>query len=73
MTKPEMELVEQGPDFIALFLQFKASAMDLISVLEQKQTTGGRTKTLKATELVNWHLQSICVAEEIMERKDIWP
>lgn len=30
-----MELVEQDPDFIALFLQFKASAMDLISVLEQ--------------------------------------
>ena len=30
-----MELVEQDPDFIALSLQFKASAMDLISVLEQ--------------------------------------
>ncbi|WOG87074.1 hypothetical protein DCAR_0206294 [Daucus carota subsp. sativus] len=49
MTKPEMELVEQDPDFIALSLQFKASAMDLISVLEQKQKTGGRTKVLLET------------------------
>ncbi|KAL8088964.1 hypothetical protein AgCh_038656 [Apium graveolens] len=48
-TKPEMELVEQDPDFIALSLQFKASAMDLISVLEQKQKTGGRTKVLLET------------------------
>lgn len=30
-----MELVEQDPDFTALSLQFKATAMELISVLEQ--------------------------------------
>ncbi|GAB4857740.1 hypothetical protein Ancab_015647 [Ancistrocladus abbreviatus] len=46
MTKAEMEHVEQDPDFIALARQFKASAMELISVLEQKQKTGGRTKVL---------------------------
>lgn len=31
----EMELVEQEPDFMALSRQFKATAMELISVLEQ--------------------------------------
>lgn len=31
----EMELVEQDQDFTALSLQFKATAMELISVLEQ--------------------------------------
>lgn len=30
-----MEQVEQDPDFIALSRQFKATAMELISVLEQ--------------------------------------
>ncbi|KAL1829995.1 hypothetical protein ACET3Z_008407 [Daucus carota] len=49
MTRPEMELVEQDPDFTALSLQFKATAMELISVLEQKQKTGGRTKVLLET------------------------
>lgn len=44
-----MELVEQDPDFTALSLQFKATAMELISVLEQKQKTGGRTKVLLET------------------------
>ncbi|KAL0446404.1 UNVERIFIED_CONTAM: Lon protease2, peroxisomal [Sesamum latifolium] len=49
MTKVEMDQVEQDPDFIALSRQFKATAMELISVLEQKQKTGGRTKVLLET------------------------
>ncbi|CAA0841885.1 Lon protease homolog 2- peroxisomal [Striga hermonthica] len=49
MTKAEMDQVEQDPDFIALSRQFKATAMELISVLEQKQKTGGRTKVLLET------------------------
>ncbi|KAA8525946.1 hypothetical protein F0562_007954 [Nyssa sinensis] len=49
MTKAEMEQVEQDPDFIALSRQFKVTAMELISVLEQKQKTGGRTKVLLET------------------------
>ncbi|CDP13424.1 unnamed protein product [Coffea canephora] len=49
MTKTEMEQVEQDPDFISLTRQFKATAMELISVLEQKQKTGGRTKVLLET------------------------
>ncbi|TKY70749.1 Lon protease-like 2 [Spatholobus suberectus] len=49
MTKTEMEQVEQDPDFIMLSRQFKATAMELISVLEQKQKTGGRTKVLLET------------------------
>ncbi|PWA53693.1 lon protease 2 [Artemisia annua] len=49
MTKTEMERVEQEPDFIALSRQFKVTAMELISVLEQKQKTGGRTKILLET------------------------
>jgi hypothetical protein len=31
----ELEQVDQDPDFIALSRQFKATAMELISVLEQ--------------------------------------
>ncbi|XP_052731736.1 lon protease homolog 2, peroxisomal isoform X2 [Vigna angularis] len=46
MTKTELEQVEQDPDFILLSRQFKATAMELISVLELKQKTGGRTKVL---------------------------
>uniref|UniRef100_A0A5B7ACM6 Lon protease homolog 2, peroxisomal n=1 Tax=Davidia involucrata TaxID=16924 RepID=A0A5B7ACM6_DAVIN len=49
MTKAEMEQVEQDPDFIALSRQFKVTATELISVLEQKQKTGGRTKVLLET------------------------
>ncbi|XP_062073790.1 lon protease homolog 2, peroxisomal isoform X2 [Humulus lupulus] len=49
MTKTEMEQVEQDPDFVTLSRQFKATAMELISVLEQKQKTGGRTKVLLET------------------------
>ncbi|CAN1259278.1 Lon protease homolog 2, peroxisomal [Linum perenne] len=106
MPKAEMEQVEQDPDFVALSRQFKATAMELISVLEQKQKAGGRTKVLletvpihkladifvasfeisfeeqlsmldsvdpkarllKATELVDSHLQSIRVAEKITQK-----
>ncbi|KAJ8451024.1 hypothetical protein Cgig2_026833 [Carnegiea gigantea] len=58
ITKSEMEQAEQDPDFVALARQFKLTAMELISVLEQcsnelanfydkqKQKTGGRTKIL---------------------------
>jgi ATP-dependent Lon protease len=35
MTKTELEQAEQDPDLIALSRQFKATAMELISVLEQ--------------------------------------
>ncbi|MED6167734.1 Lon protease 2, peroxisomal [Stylosanthes scabra] len=49
MTKTEMEQVEQDPDFIMLSRQFKATATELISLLEQKQKTGGRTKVLLET------------------------
>ncbi|KAL8053505.1 hypothetical protein ABFS82_05G076600 [Erythranthe guttata] len=49
MAKAEMDQVEQDPDFVALSRQFKATAMELISVLEQKQKTGGRTKVLLET------------------------
>ncbi|XP_057449730.1 lon protease homolog 2, peroxisomal isoform X2 [Lotus japonicus] len=49
MNKTEMEQVEHDPDFIMLSRQFKATAMELISVLEQKQKTGGRTKVLLET------------------------
>ncbi|PON48408.1 Lon protease, bacterial/eukaryotic-type [Trema orientale] len=49
MTKAEMDQVEQDPDFVTLSRQFKATAMELISVLEQKQKTGGRTKVLLET------------------------
>ncbi|TYH41966.1 hypothetical protein ES332_D11G030500v1 [Gossypium tomentosum] len=47
MTKSEMEQVEQDPDFVTLSRQFKAIAMELISILEQK--TGGRIKVLLET------------------------
>ncbi|KAI4315174.1 hypothetical protein L6164_028015 [Bauhinia variegata] len=49
LTKTEMEQIEQDPDFLMLSRQFKATAMELISVLEQKQKTGGRTKVLLET------------------------
>ncbi|KAG5540032.1 hypothetical protein RHGRI_020311 [Rhododendron griersonianum] len=49
MTKAEMEQVEHDPDFIVLSRQFKATAMELISLLEQKQKTGARTKVLLET------------------------
>ncbi|KAL5064202.1 hypothetical protein RYX36_025939 [Vicia faba] len=46
MTMTEMEQIEQDPDYIMLSRQFKAIATELISVLELKQKTGGRTKVL---------------------------
>ncbi|KAJ8632042.1 hypothetical protein MRB53_025378 [Persea americana] len=49
LTKAEMEQAEQDPDLISLSRQFKATAMELISVLEQKQKTVGRTKVLLET------------------------
>ncbi|GMH26746.1 hypothetical protein Nepgr_028589 [Nepenthes gracilis] len=49
MTKAEMEQAGQDPDFIALARQFKATAMELISALEQKQKTSRRTKVLLET------------------------
>lgn len=49
ITKADMEQAEQDPDFVSLARQFKATAMELISVLEQKQKTGGRTKVLLET------------------------
>ncbi|RDX72498.1 Lon protease-like 2, peroxisomal, partial [Mucuna pruriens] len=42
----ELEQVEQDPYFIMLSRQFKATSMELISILELKQKTGGRTKVL---------------------------
>ncbi|KAJ6790869.1 putative lon protease-like protein 2, peroxisomal isoform X2 [Iris pallida] len=49
MTKAELEHAEQDPDLILLSRQFKATAKELISVLEQKQKTVGRTKVLLDT------------------------
>ncbi|XP_040986173.1 lon protease homolog 2, peroxisomal-like [Juglans microcarpa x Juglans regia] len=49
MTKAEMEQVGQDPDFMTLSRQFKAAATELISILEQKQKTEGRTKVLLET------------------------
>ncbi|KAK9667923.1 hypothetical protein RND81_13G021000 [Saponaria officinalis] len=49
ITKAELEQAEQDPDFVALARQFKMTAMELISVLEQKQKTAGRTKVLLET------------------------
>ncbi|KHG09410.1 Lon protease, peroxisomal -like protein [Gossypium arboreum] len=49
LTCSEMEQVEQDPDFVTLSRQFKAIAMELISILEQKQKTGGRIKVLLET------------------------
>jgi len=61
MTKNELEQAEQDPDLIALSRQFKATAMELISVLEQKQKTVGRTKVLLETVPV-YRLADIFVA-----------
>ncbi|KAI3905237.1 hypothetical protein MKX01_017483 [Papaver californicum] len=61
MTKSAMDLAEQDPDLISLSRQFKATAMELISVLEQKQKTIGRTKVLLDTVPVH-RLADIFVA-----------
>ncbi|XP_020685320.1 lon protease homolog 2, peroxisomal isoform X2 [Dendrobium catenatum] len=57
----ELELAEQDPDIILLSRQFKATAMELISVLEQKQKIAGRTKVLLDTVPVH-RLADIFVA-----------
>ncbi|GFZ16565.1 lon protease 2 [Actinidia rufa] len=49
MTKAEMEQVEHDPDFIVLSRHFKATAVELMSLLEQKQKIGRRTKVLLET------------------------
>ncbi|XP_057251002.1 lon protease homolog 2, peroxisomal [Beta vulgaris subsp. vulgaris] len=49
ITKADMEQAEQDPDFVSLARQFKVTALELISALEQKQKTGGRTKVLLET------------------------
>ncbi|XP_039123179.1 lon protease homolog 2, peroxisomal [Dioscorea cayenensis subsp. rotundata] len=61
MTKAELEQAEHDPDLISLSRQFKATAMELISVLEQKQKTVGRTKVLLETVPVH-RLADIFVA-----------
>ncbi|CAO2819400.1 unnamed protein product [Amaranthus hypochondriacus] len=61
ITKADMEQAEQDPDFVSLARQFKVTAMELISVLEQKQKTGGRTKVLLETVPV-YKLADIFVA-----------
>ncbi|XP_010941245.1 lon protease homolog 2, peroxisomal isoform X2 [Elaeis guineensis] len=61
MTKAELEQAERDPDLILLSRQFKATAMELISVLEQKQKTVGRTKVLLETVPVH-RLADIFVA-----------
>ncbi|XP_064951425.1 lon protease homolog 2, peroxisomal-like [Musa acuminata AAA Group] len=60
-TKSELEQAEQDPDLVLLSRQFKATAMELISVLEQKQKTVGRTKVLLETVPVH-RLADIFVA-----------
>ncbi|KAJ8466025.1 hypothetical protein OPV22_028577 [Ensete ventricosum] len=61
LTKSELEQAEQDPDLILLSRQFKATAMELIAVLEQKQKTVGRTKVLLETVPVH-RLADIFVA-----------
>ncbi|CAL9766050.1 unnamed protein product [Musa acuminata subsp. burmannicoides] len=61
LTKSELEQAEQDPDLVLLSRQFKATAMELISVLEQKQKTVGRTKVLLETVPVH-RLADIFVA-----------
>ncbi|CAD5193006.1 unnamed protein product [Musa acuminata subsp. malaccensis] len=61
LTKSELEQAEQDPDLVLLSRQFKATAMELISVLEQKQKTVGRTKVLLETVPV-YRLADIFVA-----------
>jgi ATP-dependent Lon protease len=45
MTKTEMEQVEQDPEFVTLSRKFKATAMELIGVLEQKQKNWWKNKS----------------------------
>ncbi|KAL4199586.1 hypothetical protein AMTRI_Chr03g51920 [Amborella trichopoda] len=61
LSQIEMGQAEQDPDLQALSRHFKATAMELISVLEQKQKTVGRTKVLLETVPVH-RLADIFVA-----------
>ncbi|WOL13153.1 lon protease [Canna indica] len=61
LTKAELEQAEQDPDIILLSHQFKATAMELIAILEQKQKAVGRTKILLDTVPVH-RLADIFVA-----------
>ncbi|KAJ7560525.1 hypothetical protein O6H91_04G133700 [Diphasiastrum complanatum] len=49
MTKAEIELAERDSEVQTLGRQFKIAAGELITTLEQKQKTVGRTKTLLET------------------------
>ncbi|XP_031503465.1 lon protease homolog 2, peroxisomal [Nymphaea colorata] len=49
MTRAELEQAEQDTDLLLLSRRFKATATELISVLEQKQKTAGRAKVLLET------------------------
>lgn len=49
MTRAEMDQAERDPEVQAVARQFKVIAGELISVLEQKQRTVGRTKVLLET------------------------
>ncbi|XP_042464180.1 lon protease homolog 2, peroxisomal-like isoform X3 [Zingiber officinale] len=57
----ELEQAEQDPDFISLSRQFKATAMELISLLEQKQKLEGKKRFLLDTIPV-YRLADILVA-----------
>eukprot|EP01018_Ginkgo_biloba_P007468 Gb_18856 [translate_table: standard] len=61
MTRTEMEQAEEDPEVLVLSRQFKVIAAELISVLEQKQKTVGRTKVLLETVPVH-RLADIFVA-----------
>ncbi|KAG6529705.1 hypothetical protein ZIOFF_011918 [Zingiber officinale] len=56
-----LEQAEQDPDFISLSRQFKATAMELISLLEQKQKLEGKKRFLLDTIPV-YRLADILVA-----------
>ncbi|XP_042464178.1 lon protease homolog 2, peroxisomal-like isoform X1 [Zingiber officinale] len=61
LSSAELEQAEQDPDFISLSRQFKATAMELISLLEQKQKLEGKKRFLLDTIPV-YRLADILVA-----------
>ncbi|CAA7411101.1 unnamed protein product [Spirodela intermedia] len=61
MTRPDIEKAEKDPDIMLLSHQFKAAALQLISVLEKKQKAIGRAKSLVETVPVH-RLADIFVA-----------
>ena len=66
-----MEQVEHDPDFIMLSRQFKANAVELISVLEQKQSIGGRTEVLLETVPVHKWADIFVASFEISLEKQL--